>query len=186
MTKRGPEFRVFQITMRIYRGKIKPISEDVVKTLIEGEDIEVEEDQVEEVVLDVEAIIKEYLRMDEQIAGEAREIIQKQGASYTEFGKVKRMLAEEKDFETGDAAMRWIANQIIESFMYNNRVEEVYSEDHKLRVKIAKVFDQYLGLEEQVDREIRDKIKNIEEGTEDWNIEYKKLYEKIARRKGLL
>lgn len=154
--------------------------------LVEGEDIEIEEDQTEEVILDVEAIIKEYLRMEEQIATEARELIQQRGASYTEFGKVKRLLAEEKGFETGDAAIKWIAGQIIESFMYNNRVEEVYTEDYHLRIKIAKVFDEHLGIEEQVDREVREKIKNLEEGTDEYKIEYDKLYQKIARRKGLL
>ena len=46
------------ITMRIYRGKIKPISEDIVRELMESGDIEVPEDQVGEVILDIEAIIK--------------------------------------------------------------------------------------------------------------------------------
>jgi len=172
--------------MRIYRGKIKPIAEDVVKLLTEEGDIEVEQDQVPEVILDVEAIIREYLRMEEQISSEARDLIQKKGMSYTEFGKLKRMLAEEKGFETGDKAMIWIANQIIEAFMYNNRVEEVFTEDYHLRRKIAKVFSDHLGIEEQVDREVRDRIKNIEEGTPEWDIEYQKLYRQIARRKGLL
>ncbi len=172
--------------MRIYRGKIKPIAEDVVKRLMEDEDIEVPEDQVPEVMLDVEAVIREYLRMEDQIAGEARDLIQKRNMSYTEFGKLKRMIAEEKGFETGDKAMIWIASQIIECFMYNNRVEEVYTEDFHLRRKIAQVFSDHLGIAEQVDREAREKIKNLDEGTPEWEIEYNKVYRQIARRKGLL
>ena len=38
--------------MRIYRGKIKPISEDIVTNLVSEGDIEVAEEQVPEVVLD--------------------------------------------------------------------------------------------------------------------------------------
>jgi hypothetical protein len=172
--------------MRIYRGKIKPIAEEIVNGLVKDEDIEVPAEQVAEVVLDVEAIIKEYLRMEEEIASQAREMIQKRGISYTEFGKLKRMIAEEKGFEMGDKAIIWITNQIIESFMYNNRVEEVYTEDRDLRQKIAKVFDTQLGIAEEVDREVRDKIKHLEEGSPEWDIEYQKLYRGIARRKGLL
>ena len=172
--------------MRIYRGKIKPISEDIVNDLVEGGDIEVSEDQKPEVILDVEAIIREYLRMEEQIATETRELIQKRGASYTEFGKIKRLLAEEKGFETGDKALIWIANQIIESFMYNNRVEEVFTEDYLPRRKIAQVFDKHLGIEEQVDKEVRDRLKHLDEDAPEWKIEYDKLFQKIARRRGLL
>jgi len=172
--------------MKIYRGKIRPISEDVVGKLMSEGDIEVAEDQLEEVVLDVEAVIKEHLRMEEQINAEARDALQKQGGSYSEFGKVKRMIAEEHGFETGDKAIIWIANQIIESFMYNNRVEEVYTEDYHLRIKIARVFSDHLGIEEQIDREAREKIKNLEEGTPEWDIEYQKHYRRIARRKGLI
>lgn len=172
--------------MKIYRGKIKPIAEDIVRVLLADNDIVVTEAQIPEVVMDVEAIIREYLRMEEQISTEARELIQKRGMSYTEFGKLRRMIAEEKGFETGDKSLVWIANQIIECFMINSRVEEIYAEDYELRKKIAQVFSQHLGIEEQLDREVREKIKNLEEGSPEWEIEYQKLYRSIARRKGLL
>jgi len=172
--------------MKIYRGKIKPISEDIVKKLVDDGDVEITEEEAPEVILDIEAIIREYLRMEEEISVQARDIIQKHDMSYTEFGKLRRQIAEEKGFETGDKAILWIANQIIECFMINSRVDEVYTEDYHLRKKIAHVFSEHLGIEEQVDREVREKIKNLEEGTPEWDIEYQKLYSKIARRKGLL
>lgn len=172
--------------MKIYRGKIKPISEDVINELVEAEDIEVLPDEVPEVILDMEAIIKEYLRVEDEISTQARDLIQKSGSSYTEFGKVKRMLAEEKGLELGERALIWIANQMIESFMYNNRVEEVYTEDYKLRKKIISVFARHLGMEEQVDREVRDRLKHLSEDTPEFEIEYQKLYTQIARRRGLL
>jgi len=172
--------------MRIYRGKIRPIAEDILNELIAGNDIEAVEDERAEVVLDVEAIIKEYLRMEEEISGQARELLQKRGASYTEFGKIKRMLAEEKGFEMGDKSLAWIANQIIECFLINSRVTEVYTDDYQLRRKIIQIFSRHLGMEEQVDREVRDRIKHLTENSPEWEIEYQKLYKQIARRKGLL
>jgi len=172
--------------MKIYRGKINPISEDVVKKLIEEEDVEISEDQVPEVILDNEAIIREYLRMEEEISTQARDLIQAKGMSYQEFGKLRRMIAEEKGFETGDKSLLWIANQIIECFLINSRVEEVFTEDYTLRKKIAAVFSEHLGIEEQVQKEAKEKIKNLTEGTPEWELEYQKHYRQIARRKGLL
>ena len=172
--------------MKIYRGKIKPISEDVVSTLVNEGDIEVAPEQVPEVVLDIEAIIKEYLRLEEEVNSIARDQLQKRGISYTEFGRLRRVIAEEKNFELGDRALHWIAHQIIECFMINNRVSEVFTEDSELRKKIVRVFGQYLGLEEQVDRETRERIKNVEEGSPEWEIEYKRVHAQISRKKGLL
>lgn len=172
--------------MRIYRGKIKPISEDIVTKLVSEGDIEVASEEVMETVLDVEAIIREYLRMDDEISRQARDIMQKRGTSYTEFGRIRRMLAEEKNFEFGDRVIYWISNQIIECFMINSRVHEIYSEDHAIRKKIAQVFDAHLGIEKEVEKEARDRIKNLEEGTPEWELEYRRLYNQIARRKGLL
>jgi len=172
--------------MKIYRAKIRPIGDEIVRTLIAEGDIEVDPEQVEEVILDVEAIIKEYLRLEEELNRQAREILQVRGMSYTEFGRVKRALAEEKKFEAGDRALYWIANQIIECFLVNNRVTEIFAEDWVLRKKIIKVFDTQLGLEEQVDKEARARIKNIAEGTPEWEIEYQKVFNQLAKKKGLL
>jgi len=172
--------------VKIYRGKIRPISEEIVQSLVQEGDIEVAPEETEEVILDVEAIIKEYIRLDEDLSRQAREILQQRGLSYTEFGKVKRGLAEEKKFEGGDRAMFWIGTQILECFMVNHRVSEIYSEDWVMRKKMVKIFDKQLGLEEQVDKEARARIKNIQEGTPEWEIEYKKLYNQIARKRGLL
>ncbi len=172
--------------MKIYRGKIKPIAEDVITKLVKEGDIEVAPEQIGETVLDVEAIIREYLRMDEEISRQAREIMQKKGTSYTEFGRIRRMLAEEKNFELGDRVIYWISNQIVECFMINSRVSEIFSEDHAIRRKIAAVFDAHLGIEKEVERETRERIKNLEEGTPEWELEYRRVYNQIARRKGLL
>ncbi len=172
--------------MKIYRGKIGPISEEIVKTLTADGDIEVAPEQVGEVILDMEAIIKEYLRLEEDLNRQAREMVQSRGMNYTEFGRVKRALAEEKNFEAGDRALQWIASQMLECFMINDRVNEIYAEDWVLRKKIIKVFNTQLGMEEQVDREARSRIKNIPEGTPEWEIEYQKVFNLLAKKKGLV
>jgi len=173
--------------MKIYRGKIGPISEDIVKTLAQEGDIEVATEQMSEVILDVEAIIREYLRLEEELNRQARELLQQRGLSYTEFGRVKRELAEEKKFEIGDKAVYWITHQIIECFMVNSRVTEIFSEDWVIRKKIAKIFNQHLGMEEQIDKEARAKIsKSIPEGSPEWEIEYKKIFNQLAKKRGLL
>jgi hypothetical protein len=51
---------------------------------------------------------------------------------------------------------------------------------------MIKVFDTHLGLEEQVDKEARSRIKNIAEGTPEWEIEYQKVFNQLAKKKGLM
>jgi hypothetical protein len=96
------------------------------------------------------------------------------------------MLAEEKGLEMGDKALTWISNQIIECFLINNRVDEVFTEDYQLRKKIIQVFSRHLGMEEQVDREVRERLKHLAEDTPEFEIEYQKLYRQIAKRRGLI
>ncbi len=172
--------------MKIYRGKIKSIAEDVVEDLVRDGDIEVGVEQIPEVMLDIEAIIKEYLRVEEEINVKTRDLLESRNVPYTEFGKVRRLLAEEKNFELGDRGLMWICNQITESFMVNSRVDEVYADDYTLRIKIVAIFDKYLGLQEQVEKEARARIKNIEEGTAEWDVEYERVYKQIQRKKGLI
>ena len=56
--------------MRLFRGKIEVISEDVIKSLRASNDIEVENEA--EAKLDIEAVLKEYLRLDREIVEEAK------------------------------------------------------------------------------------------------------------------
>jgi len=169
--------------MRLYSGKIPLICADIVKRLTADGDIETQEPN--EVELDVESVLKEYLRLEREITEKAKDILEKRHLPYEQFGKVKRALAEERGLGLGDESLNWICNQIIETFMHSGHVEEVFADDATLRKKMREILHKHMMVDEDLDAEVRRRIKNLEEGTQAWDVEYAKVMEQLKRSKGL-
>ncbi len=169
--------------MKLYSGKIPVIGVEVVRTLIDAKDIAVTDRN--EAELDVQAVLKEYLRLDKEITEKVKDILQKRGLPYEQFGKVKRVVANEKGLGLGDDALEWMTNQMIESFMQSPHVEEIFVEDGVLRKKMADVLKRHMMVEDELDQEVRRRIKNLSEGTSTWDVEYQKALAQIKRNRGL-
>ena len=169
--------------MKLYSGKIPVIGGEIVRTLVDDGDIAVIDRA--EAELDVQAVLKEYLRLEKEITEKAKDLLQKRNLPYEQFGKVKRAMASEKSFGLGDEALDWMTNQMIESFMQSQHIEEVFVEDGVLRRKMADVLKRHMMVEEELDAEVRRRIKNLEEGTSTWDVEYQKALEQIKRNRGL-
>ena len=169
--------------MKLYSGKIPVIGAEVVKTLVDGKDIAVTDRG--EAELDVQAVLKEYLRLDKEITEKVKDILTKRGLPYEQFGKVKRAIANEKGLGLGDDALEWMTNQMIESFMQSPHVEEVFVEDGVLRRKMADILKRHMMVEDELDAEVRRRIKNLQEGTSTWEVEYQKALDQIKRNRGL-
>jgi len=171
--------------MRLYSGKIAPISEDVIDILVQDGDIEVQSELREEAILDVQAVLKEYLRMEKEVGDEAREMLSRRGLDYAAFGRTKRKIAEQRGFGLGDDSIGWIADQLLDMMMHSAHVEEIFTEDHDIRVKLAKILRRHMSTDEDLDREVRRRIKNLQEGTDSWDIEYEKVAATLKRLQGL-
>jgi hypothetical protein len=169
--------------MRLYSGKVATVAGEIVRDLAQANEIEVSNPQ--EAQLDVEAILKEYLRMDRELTDRAKDILDERKLPYGQFFKIKRGLAEEHDFAVGDEAVGWMVNQIIESFMHSPHVDEVYADDMTLRRKVRELLVKHMSMDEQLDEEVRRRIKNLEEGTANWEIEYNKVMDQMKRKHGL-
>jgi uncharacterized protein len=169
--------------MRLYSGKIPVIGAEIVKSLMESGDIEVIDRA--EAELDVQAVLKEYLRLDKELTDRAKDVLQKRSLPHEQFGKVKRALAGEKGFGLGDEGLDWMTNQMIESFMASPHVEEIFVEDSVLRRRMADILKKHMLVEDELDEEVRRRIKNLEEGTSTWDIEYQKALDQIKRNRGL-
>jgi hypothetical protein len=169
--------------VKLYSGKIPVIGGEIVRKLIDDGDIAVIDRA--EAELDVQAVLKEYLRLDKEITEKAKDLLQKRNLPYEQFGKVKRAMAGEKSFGLGDEALDWMTSQMIESFMQSPHIEEVFVEDGVLRRKMADVLKRHMMVEEELDQEVRRRIKNLEEGTSTWDVEYQKALEQIKRNRGL-
>lgn len=169
--------------MRLFSGRLPMTAQDIVRTLGQFNDIEVS--NVAEAQLDVESVLKEYLRVEREITEKAKDLMESRGLSREHFGKLKRGLAEERSFGLGEESIGWIANQLIELFMHSNHVDEVFADDATLRAHIRDVLRKHMAADEELESEVRKRISHLEEGTAAWEIEYERAKSAIKRGKGL-
>ena len=170
--------------MKLFSGKVPIIAAEMARSLIDDGDID--SDSPEEVELDIQAVLKEYLRTDRELTEKAKDFCEKRGWPLSTYYKVKRKLAERQRFVTGDESVDYIMEQIIGAFMHSQFVEEIYTEDHELKRKMRTILKRHTEIEEEIDEEARSKIKNLQEGTRDWEIEYARAMDAVKRRRGLL
>lgn len=169
--------------MRLYSGKIPTIGSEIIKALTEAGHIEVSDRA--EAEMDVQAVLKEYLRLEREITDKAKDVLEKRGLPYEQFGRIKRTIADEKGVGLGEDGLQWITSQIIESFMVSPHVEEVFVDDGTLRKMMADILRKHMMVDAELDEEVRRRIKNLEEGTSTWELEYGRVLEQIKRNRGL-
>ncbi len=169
--------------MRLYAGKIPSIASEIVKVLVDNDELSVFDQG--EAELDVQAVLKEYLRLEREVTDKAKDLLQKRNLPYEHFGKVKRQVAAEKAFGLGEEGLDWMTTQMIESFMQSPHVEEVFGEDAALRKRMTEILKKHMQIDEEIDAEVRRRIKNLEEGTATWEVAYQKALEQIKKNRHL-
>lgn len=169
--------------MRLYPGKVDTIAAEIITTLVHAGDIEVSDNN--EAQLDAASVLKEYIRVDKELTERAKDILEIRGLPYSHLGRTKRQLADQKEFGLGEEGLSWIANQMLEAFMSSRHVDEVFAEDNILRRKIKDICKKHMQVDEAMDQEVRDRIKNLEEGTQAWDVEYAKVLDQIKAKHGV-
>jgi len=169
--------------MRLFSGKIAPLSEELVKALHENQEIETESRR--EVARDLESVFLTYLDLDRQANDRAKDLLQQRGMPQTEFSRLKRLAAEQKGIKVGDEMMDYLLDQLIEMLLHSANVEEVFGEDHALRRRMRPILKKYLEIDEQIQEEVRSKLRHVQEGSRTWEVEYQRIMGDIQRRKGL-
>ncbi|MBK7402243.1 MAG: DUF507 family protein [Myxococcales bacterium] len=169
--------------MRLFSAKVPVIAAEVVKKLVADEDLEAENPA--EVEKDVEGVLNEYLRLEREVLAKTKELMDARKLPPSEFSRVKKSVAEQKGFKTGDEVVDFLLDQLVESFLYSNSVDEVFASDLDLRRKMAPILKKHMALDEELDREVRARIKHVEEGTAAWDIEYQKALDVVRRGRGV-
>lgn len=169
--------------MRLYGGQVAVIAEEILRTLTRAGDLEIAPENMPEVELDIQSVLREYIRMDRDLTERARDAIAKSGDG--SVGREKRKLAKDKGFSVGEDAIGYIIDQLIETFFHTQFVDEVYAADNEIRKKINLIMRRHMSMDDELDREVRDKIKNLEEGSQSWEIEYEQVLAKLKRTKKL-
>ena len=169
--------------MKLYSGKVDTISGEIITRLTQDGDVDVTDRN--EAILDVQSVLKEYIRVDRELTERAKDILEIRGLGYSHFGRTKRSLADKKDFGLGEEGITWILNQLLETFMQSRHIDEIYVEDAVLRRKIRDICRKHMMVDEELDQEVRQKIKNLEEGTQTWDVEYARVLEQMKSKFGL-
>ncbi len=169
--------------MRLYSAKVDTIASEVITKLTADGDLEVSNHQ--EATLDVSAVLKEYIRLDKELSERAKDILEIRGLPHAHLARTKRQLAEQKDFGLGDEAVTWITNQLVEAFMQSKNVDEVFADDAVLRKKLKEIVRKHMAVEDELDTEVRARIKNLQEGTSAWEVEYARVLDQVKQKHGI-
>lgn len=170
--------------MKLYATKIPVIAAELIRKLKDDGDIDVNDPK--EAQLDVEAVLKEYLRLDRELTEQAKDYMERRRLPYEQLGKIRREFAEKREFPTGDDSVLYLANQTLEAFMHSRSIDEVFGDDSEMRKKMAAVLKKHMQVDADIDREVRRRIKNLEEGTASWEVEYSRVMENLRQQKKLV
>ncbi|MBN1945260.1 MAG: DUF507 family protein [Bradymonadales bacterium] len=167
--------------MKLYAGRVANIAEEIIRSLRDQEAIDVRPEQVQEAELDVQSVLKEYLRVDRDLTNRARALSEEGHGS---VGSIKKRLAFDSAFKTGPEAIDYVVDQLLETFMHSTNIDEIYWDDLDLRRHISQIIKRYMEEDETVlEREVRERIKNLTEGSRAWDQEYDRVMQQLMREK---
>lgn len=169
--------------MRLHATKLPQLSRDILDALLSSKAIETE--SPEDVRMDVESVLSQYLHDEQQVTERAKEVLSTRGLPPSELSRIRRLVADERKIQIGDEAIDYILDQLVEILMHSNNVDEVWAEDFELRRQMREPLRKHANLEDQLQQEVRGKLKHVQEGTALWEVEYRRMMEDMKRRKGL-
>jgi len=165
---------------------LSSLAETIVDTLVRDGDIEILGSLHNQVVKDVIGFIEDYTNEEQAITDAAKAVIERKGLPISQLHRVRDILAEEKGVKLGDEAMEYLADKIIRYLLTEDSIDEVYSDDVTMRKKIFDTFHRFIDIEDDIDREVRSRIKNIPENSPIFKIEYEKVLREVKRKRGLV
>lgn len=169
--------------MRLHSARVPQMAAEMVQSLLAAGDIEAEVPA--EVQADLEAVLTQYIRDEQEVSEKARDMVAARGLPHTEYRRVRALYAEQRHIKVDDNAIDYILDQLLEMLMQSNNVDEIYAPDHELRRKLRAPLRQQMEVTDELDRAVRAQLKHVQEGTSLWEVEYRRVQEDIKRRRGL-
>jgi len=171
--------------MKIYRRVIPKIAKDIVRSLLANRAIEVEDGHRDEAELDIAGVFVDYMNEVDKLKHDAQEALERHHLTVEMLGRVKATMAEQRKVIVGEAAFEHVVDRTIAALFESRHIEEVFMEDNELRNIVKPAIQKYLGVDEELDREVRGRLKNLREGTAEWEVEYGRLIEQMRGTKSL-
>ncbi|HXW53079.1 MAG TPA: DUF507 family protein [Myxococcota bacterium] len=171
--------------MALYRKIIPKIAKDIIRTLCSKQAIVVEDSHIAEAELDLAAVIVGHLDAEEEISREASDTLVRLGMPKDKFTQMKQRFAERRGIKIGDEGVDYLLNQLVEALFASKNIEEIFADDLELRRIIRECMTKALKVSDEVEQEARSRLKNVREGTPEWDIEYPRMVAQVKRQKGL-
>ena len=171
--------------MKIYKGRVPMMANEIADQLIAQKAVEVAKEELDEFRLDIAAVLNSYADTDRRIHEEAQELISRRNLDFSALGRLKREVAQKYNFTLGEDAIDWITDQLIEMLFHTNHVEEVWADNNEIRRISRPILLKHTSVDDELDAEVRKKIKNLSEGSLAWDVKYQQVLEEVKRRKGL-
>lgn len=169
--------------MKIPKSRVAQIASEMLRGLTEQGDIETENPA--EVELDLQSVLNQYIRDEQEVTDKAREMMARRGLPQSQLGQLRRQLADQQKIKLGDEAIDYLVDQLIEFLMHSHNVAEIYAPDHRLRRVLREPLRNLQNLDESLDAQVRGRMKHVQEGSALWEVEYQRILEDVRRRKGL-
>lgn len=169
--------------MRLHSARVPQLAAEMVSSLVSTGDIECESPK--EVQRDIESVLEQYIRDEQEVTDRAKDLLAARGLPPGDMGKLRRLIADERKLKIGDDAIDYVLDQLVEMLMHSGNVDEIYAEDVELRRKLRGPLRAQVAVEDELQAEVRGRLKHVKEGTSLWEVEYRRMMEEIKRRKGL-
>lgn len=171
--------------MKLYRARIPAIARAVVERLCREGDIEVAPENREEAERDIVAILEMFVRRDQELHESVREDMERRGIPYDQYGKTRKDVAERWGHPLGDEVERYLSRQVVENFMISRFVEEVYGEDRDIYKKVLATMASHDVDENALRQEAKERIKNVMEGSVEYQEALSRELRNVRKRHGL-
>jgi hypothetical protein len=172
--------------MKLYRSKIPAIAHAVIETLVRMDAIAVSAEMRQEAERDLQAIMEEYLRRDNALRERVREVMADQGIPYDRYAKVLTQLAEEWGHPVREDVEKFLARQIVENFMISRFIDEVFLDDKEMYKTTVDVLRKHEVDENSIREEAKERIKNLSEGSVEYEIAMTKAVRDVKKKYGLI
>jgi uncharacterized protein len=167
--------------MWLNRARLPALAAAIVRPLVDNQLIET--DAPQGVQADILAVLEQYVRDEQHITTRARDVAAGRGISPTEQARIKKDLARQQGIGIGEESIDYVLAQLVEMLMHSGNVEEIYAEDHQLKLVMRTPLRKEQAAADQLDETVRKRIKHVEEGSSQWEIEYQRMREEVTRRK---
>src|SRR5688500_20256381 len=96
--------------MRLYSAKVPKLSNEIVTAVTKDGDVETTSPR--EVQLDVEAVLNQYVKDEQEVSERAKTMMAQRSLPQTEFGRIRKLVADEREVRLGEEGNDYLLAQL--------------------------------------------------------------------------